>query len=319
VQVKRLTDLPPSRDRKALRAIVRESPGRFFLKNGVPLETTCELLPDDGTIWAAAYDGELIDDIDRACRRARWRLQTLVPVAVALRLATREQSVGWQDGDLHLEVTYHGTALGQLRCARDAKDMLSNAVADDRRAHLLAAFGATQIARREPLAVQRSVLFNTRPSRTQLLVAAAFFALALLCWWLTPPFVSTIRAKNAQRALSHLASRVSADRRDAMALDTLTAKLRDIAAFEARTRSMSLLLAEITRALPDSCTITQLQVVDSTGGSLVALAPRAAEIVDALERVPLIVAPTIAGPVASQSLGGRSLERVSVAFRLVEQ
>ena len=318
VQVKRLTDLPPACDRKALHAIVRESAGRFFLKNGAPLETTCELVPEDGTVWAAAYDGELIADIDRACRSANWRLRALVPVATALRLATPEQSVGWQDGDLHLDVTYHGAALVELRCARDAKDSSSNAAADDRRAHLLAAFGASQIVRGEPLAIQRSVLFNTRPSRTQLLVAAASFLLTFACWWFAPPLVSTVRARNAQRALSHLASRVAADRRDAMALDSLTAKLHDIAAFETRNRSMTLLLAEITRALPDSCTITQLQIVDSTGGSLVALAPRAAEIVDALERVPLITAPTIAGPVASQSLGGRPLERVSLAFRLVE-
>lgn len=78
---------------------------------------------------------------------------------------------------------------------------------------------------------------------------------------------------------------------------------------------MTLLLAELTRALPDSCIINQLQVVDSTGGNVVAMAPRAAGIVDALERVPIIAAPTIAGPVASETLGGRSLERVSVSFR----
>ena len=318
VQVKRLADLPAARDRKALHAIVRESAGRFFLKTGVPLETTCELAPEDGTVWAAAYDGELIADIERACRSASWRLQALVPVATALRLATREQAVGWQDGDLHLDVTYHGAALGELRCARDEKDSSSNAAADDRQAHLLAAFGASQIARGEPLVIRRSVLFNTRPSRAQLAAAAASFLLTFACWWFAPPLVSTVRARNAQRALYHLASRVTADRRDAIALDTLAGKLHDIAAFETRTRSMTLLLAEITRALPDSCTITQLQVVDSTGGSVVALGPRAAAIVDALERVPLITAPTIAGPVASQSLGGRSLERVSVAFRLVE-
>ena len=318
VQVKRITDLPPSIERKALHAIVRENAGRFFLKNGVPLETTCELVPEDGTMWAAAYDAVLIDDIERACSKTGWHLQVVVPVASALRLATDAQSVSWQDGDLRVDVGYRGTALGELRCARGTTDASSSTRDDDGRRHLLAALGATRIGRRESLSVRRSVFFSTSPSRAQLFVAAASFLLAFSCWWLTPPLASTIRAKNAQRALSHLASQVSLDRRDAMTLDTLTVTLRDISAFRARTRSMLLLLTEITRALPDSCTITQLQVVDSTGGSVVALAPRAAEIVDALERVPVIAAPAIAGPVASQSLGGRSFERVSVAFRLVD-
>lgn len=318
VQVKQITELPSSLGRKALHGIVRESAGRFFIKNGAPLEIACEFVPEDCAVWAAAYDGTLIDDVDRACHRAGWRLQALVPIAGALRVATRAQSVGWQDGDVRLEAKYKGNVLLGLRCTRDSTDSSPSTRDDQNRGHLLAAVGATQLARREPLAVRRSPLLGTRPSRAQLIAAAVSFVLAFLCWCLAPPLAATLRANSAQRALSHIAARVSADRRDAVALDTITATLGDISAFQARTRSMTLLLAEITRALPESCTITQLQVVDSIGGSVVALAPRAAEILDALERVPVIAAPAIAGPVASQSLGGRSLERASVSFRLVE-
>lgn len=324
VQVKRLTGVPPGLNSKALGGIVGESAGRFFLKNGIPLETICTPADRDGTVWAAAYDASLSRDIERACHQTRWRLEALVPLAMVLRLATRDESVAWVDGDLRFQATYHDSALIQLRCERgagaDAPALPAPAptVGDAglKHAELLPAFAATLVRRGEPLALQRSQPLGTRPSRRQLRLAATTGILAFLCWWLTPGVVATVRAHRAERELSRLASRVRVDQRESTALDSVASSLREIAAFEARSRSMTLLLAEMTRALPDSCTIAQLQVVDSTGGSVVAMAPRAAGIVDALERVPAIVAPTIVGPVASQPLGGRSVERVSVSFRL---
>lgn len=325
VQVKRLTDVPPGINSKALGGIVRESAGRFFLRNGIPLETMCAPADRDGTVWAAAYDASLSRDIERACHQARWRLEALVPLATVLRLATRDESVAWADGELFCQTTYRDSALIQVRCERatgvDTPALPSPASnVDDaglNNADLLPAFAATLIRRGEPLALQRSHPLGTAPSRRQLRIAAASGVLAFLCWWLTPGIAATVRANNAQRELSRLASRARVDRRELATLDSATSSLRAVTEFGARARSMTLLLAEVTRALPDSCTIVQLQVVDSTGGNVVAMAPRAAGIVDALERVPMIAAPTIAGPVSSQALGGRSLERVSVAFRFI--
>lgn len=325
VQVKRLADLPPEINPKALGGIVRESAGRFFLKNGVPLETTCAPIEADGTLWAAAFDTCVIGEVERACHQAMWRLQALVPLATVLRLATRDESVAWADGELLFRATYRDSALTQFRCERDTgvdapslpAPASAAASAGVTTADLLPAFAASLIRRDEPLALKRSQPLGTAPSRRQLRAAAAAGVLAFICWWLTPGVAATIRAHTAQRELSSLASRARVDRRESAALDSVTASLREVTEFEARARSMTLLLAEVTRALPDSCTIVQLQMVDSTGGSVVAMAPRAAGIVDALERVPVIAAPTIAGPVSSQSLGGRSLERVSVAFRFI--
>lgn len=325
VQVKRLTDVPPGINPKALGGIVRESAGRFFLKNGIPLETTCAPARGDGTVWAAAYDASLIRDVERACHQARWRLDALVPLATVLRLAICDESVAWADGDLLFQATYRDATLFQFRCERmigvDRPALPTPApnVGDAglKNADLLPAFAATLVRRGEPLALQRSQPLGRAPSRRQLHLAAASGVLAFMCWWLAPGISATVRANNAQRELSSLASRARVDRTDLVTLDSVTSSLRAGTAFEARARSMTLMLAEVTRALPDSCTIVQLQVVDSTGGNVVAMAPRAAQIVDALERVPLIAAPTIAGPVASQSLGGRSVERVSVAFRFI--
>jgi hypothetical protein len=80
---------------------------------------------------------------------------------------------------------------------------------------------------------------------------------------------------------------------------------------------MVLLLAEITRSLPDSSSLVAFQV-DSTGlGSVVAVSPHAAAVVDAVERTPGLASPQIVGPVTRERVGGRTLERVSVRFQLI--
>ena len=324
VQVKQLHDLPASVNELALGAIVREGAGRFFLKNGKPLETTCAPAGQDNSVWAAAYDASLIGEIEHACRNARWRLGVVVPFVTVLRLATHDESVAWADGEQRFCATYDDTGLVRLRSGRSGgADVVplpapTPAVigAGLEGADLLPAFAATLTGAREPLALKRLHPLATAPTRRQLWIAALSSMLALSSWWLAPGVSSTVRAHRAEQNLARLASRLRLDRRDQSKLDSVTMELRDVTAFERRARSMTLVLAELTRALPDSCTVNQLQVNDSTGGSIVAMAPRAAGIVDALERVPIISAPTIAGPVSAQTLGGRSLERVSVSFAL---
>lgn len=326
VQVRRLTDVPAALSQEELREIVRTGAGRFFLKNGIPLETSCGR-QSDGTAWAAAYDAALIGEIEDACRAGSSHLTAIVPVALALRLATRDQSVAWQDGELQLSLAYLDDDLIQVRCSRVAAesafrpmDLSPLLVAVGLPAiPLVPAYTATLVSVKAPLVLRRSIPLASAPSRKQLVVASIACALAFICCWLSPAVVSSIRANRAQHLLARLERQADVGRNVSNALDSVTRSLEAVGAFDGRARSMTLLLAEITRALPDSCTLEQLQVNDSTGGSVVAVGPRAAVVVDALERVPLIAAPTISGPVASLSLGGRSMERVAVAFRLADQ
>jgi hypothetical protein len=94
-----------------------------------------------------------------------------------------------------------------------------------------------------------------------------------------------------------------------------TATLGEVAAFDGGRRSATLLLADLTRALPDSSAIAAIRV-DTAGGTLVALTPRAATVLSGIERVPGIVAPEIPGPVTREAVRGRELERLTVRFRL---
>lgn len=326
VQVKRLTGLPTGLDLKASRAIVRESIGRFFLKNGIPLEISCAST-SDGEMWAAAYDATLVGEIEHACRVAGWRVTAVVPGAVALRFVLPDGSITLDDGDLRLDVMYANSELSQVRCSRrgadppvPARPQLPSALAASSHSasELVTAYAATHVSAREPLLVSRARPFAKAPSARQLVTAVSACALAFACWRVTPGVVDTVRATGARHALAVIAVRLNADRHVSDMLDSVTNSLRATLTFDDRVRSISLMLAEITRALPDSAAILELQMNDSTGGSLVGVAPRAADLLGALERVPVIAAPTIAGPVASTSLGGRSLERVSIAFRFAE-
>jgi hypothetical protein len=98
-------------------------------------------------------------------------------------------------------------------------------------------------------------------------------------------------------------------------LRRVTAALDEVAAFDASRRPATTLLAELTRALPDGAAMVALRI-DSAGGSLVAVAPRAPAVLMPLERVPGIRAPEIVGPVTREVLGGREVERVTVRFAL---
>jgi hypothetical protein len=91
--------------------------------------------------------------------------------------------------------------------------------------------------------------------------------------------------------------------------------LSQVAAFDAGRRSLTLLLADVTRALPEGNALVTFRV-DSAGGMLIAIAPRAAGVVAALEAVPGTASPQIVGPVTRERIGERELERVTVRFLL---
>ena len=108
-----------------------------------------------------------------------------------------------------------------------------------------------------------------------------------------PGVVASFAARRDAAAQARIESRASASRSNANALAQTTAALRALADYSNSRQSMVLLLAEITRSLPDSSSLVAFQV-DSTGlGSVVAVSPHAAAIVDAVERTPGLASPQI--------------------------
>jgi hypothetical protein len=132
---------------------------------------------------------------------------------------------------------------------------------------------------------------------------------------LSPWVGARVKAARAERAVTDLAGEHAVAIEVRQRVEQVTLALDEVARFSEARRSPLALLAALTAALPAASAIVTLKV-DSAGGTIVALAPRAALIVTQLEAVEAIVAPEITGPVSREIVAGRELERVTVRFRL---
>lgn len=108
-----------------------------------------------------------------------------------------------------------------------------------------------------------------------------------------------------------------------------SASLGALAHFDQAKRPVTPVLAHLARSLPKGSALLSVRL-DSIGGTIVALAPSAASVVDGLERTPGLAAPEIVGPVTretsptsappgapSLAASTRELERVTIRFRFI--
>ena len=325
-QVKHIAGLPPLEDARALAAVVRGQAGRFFLDFGTKHLFSAARVDSPGCAWIAAFSEPVVDEIVEACRRVGLRIHRIVPTAVALRAAIEDDEIAWCDGDVRLAIAYAGS---QLRSVRRVPGGADGAMAIPRlvsplsrvaahAADLLDAAGAAYLNDHGALAF-RGVDVRRRParSRRRLAVPAIACGIAVALAAAAPGMASWfVRHKAAERArgVGKLAHSAALDGRALAATsDALTA----FADFAHAHGSMTVLLAQLTRALPEQAAVVALQVDSTDAGNIVAVAPHAAAVVDALERVPSLASPVIVGPVTQETHGGRTVERVTVRFRVV--
>jgi hypothetical protein len=333
VQAKRLSGLPTMRDANLLTRMVAESSGRFFLRNGVPLVTGDVWMPADGGVWAAAADEHSVRDLVEACVQARVVLRSIVPSVVVLGSALQDGAVCWPDGAAGVSVTLAQGELVKLRWMPAASPRSANGAsrtpgegATDEpvaRTPLLrlgkdawryaAAYGAacTTSPRLDLLPSQRTLHVRVPRWRMELAMAAAAFALAMAL--VAPGFRAMRAAHRAERELAALERTGPAAEAPYRELEHMSSALEEVSAFAAERRSYTSLLAQLTRAFPAQSAVVSLRV-DSAGGTLVALAPHAADVVRSVEHVPAMVNPQIVGPVTSERDGDYDVERVTVSF-----
>jgi hypothetical protein len=276
-QTKRLAGLPPIGDARLLARTVSEHAARFFLRNGVPLVTTSVRLDAEGRPWAAALQRPVVETIVTACRGSRVRLFGIVPAA-----------------DVAHPTTEALAALGH-----DA-------------ARFTAAYGAAVTA--GALTWRAGPPAEDAAPRWRLTVIASVAALALVCAVLAPG-LSALAAEH--RAIAHLATIAGPTRaaqRVARENDLVTRALGEVAAFDRTRRPVTMLMAAFAHTLPAGAALLALHV-DSAGGSIVALAPRAGALLTSLEHVPGLASPEIVGPVTRETAGGHDVERATVRFR----
>jgi hypothetical protein len=320
-QTRRIAGLPPLEDGKLLAQVVREGAGKFFLRNGVPLVTTGVRVVEPGTVWAAALDERAVRAVEAGCRTAGVRVDRFVPAVAVLGRGLSGTHLLWPDGGAVAEVRLQGGELESVRRLSAAQAPVSEPPAaipalawlGEHGWRFADAYGAASLPEYERMVHRASGTAAGDVPPWRLAVAGGALAAALAFAAIAP----ALRAMQAEdRAMGRIAAvqdrrRVASDTERELA--RVTEALAEAAAFDVGRYSPTLLLADLTAALPAGSAIVAFRA-DTAGGSVVALAPRAAAVVRPLEKVPGIVAPEIVGPVTREALPGRELERVTVRF-----
>jgi hypothetical protein len=326
-QTKRLAGLPPVSDTSRVGDVVRESTSRFFLKNGVPLVTTWRPSAD-GVPWAAAVEQPVLEAIESACRARRVKLAAIVPtVSVLGRVAddaNGAEHIAWTDGELCVELAFES---GELVAVRHASRASSSMPLESRQVVALDALGpdgsrfadALGAARTRPDAVLAWRAHGDSRARTAPRWRLAIAAIATIVAGVASLAAPGVAARFAERSAMGRLTALAPARRDVSFAERefakLTAGLGEVAAFDAPRYPMAPLLADFARVLPDESALVTLRVARDAG-NLVVLTPRAAVVLTRLETVPGIESAEIIGPVTREVLAGKTLERVTVRFRV---
>ena len=325
-QLRRLVKLPDIDSERALRDLLRGSVGRFFVKNGVPLLTSSVRREGNGTGWAAAIDEPPVRAIAEACRTRRLHLDVVAPMVVALQRGVTGELLVAADGDVIVEA--HIGSRGELRDVRRTPGTKDTATADqavpvaaleslgEGAREYAAAYGATLIDRSESLALQAAELRQWQD--TSVPTWRLFVALGVLLFAATLALM--LPALRASRVAMLSTPRLVAINRQYRAAQWTEAELRrttialnELAAFDASRRSVIEFLDELTTSLSEGVWLQSIHV-DEQGGTVIALAPRAASALDGLSELKSIARPVIVGAVSSEQIGPVRMERVTIRF-----
>jgi hypothetical protein len=327
-QTKRLTGLPAIADVAALRAVVRESASRFFLRNGVPLVVSGVRVAEPGAAWAAAFEEPVIQGVEAACRMLRLRVRLIAPAVVALARGLEDaDSIEWNDGAIRADLTIAGRKMTATRRVNDIVDEenLHSAqaprVVDALRVlgqdgwRFADAYGATQLPSDEPLALRTmSGDLDAGVSRRSVRVAAAALCIATAAAIVAPGVSSAVQINRIGRELVALEHRRNDADRAERDLGRMDAALAEVSAFDASRRSPTMLLASLAHVLPETAILVTVRI-DSAGATIALLAPRAAAALAAVDSMAQVTSPEIIGPVTKEVVGTRELERATMHIR----
>jgi hypothetical protein len=292
VQLRHLTRLPMVTDARALTRLVRANPSRFFVQNAGRLIIPTVRVRGPGDCDAVAIQESVLLALVRACRLGRARLKLVIP---APRIRSEASAV--------------------LR--RDCQTLKRQLGSDGEQ--FVEAITAARWTESGNLVVRAQDLrsLDPQPVAAWRLIAAGLVCVASLATAVLAPVLSSrYQARTAQRTLRILRDSATVAQRTEFELSAVSSQLEALQAFAAQRRFMTLLLADLTRALPSDVSLTSLRV-DGDGGALTALAPRGGAVISDLQDARMITSPTVVGSVTAEGSGSNRLERVSVRFRWI--
>jgi hypothetical protein len=319
-QVRLIRGLPPFQETAIAAAMVRNSTDRFFLRNGIPLQTGKAALRADG-VWVAAYDDPVVHAVTAGVRLSRCRLEGIVPAMWVLGYAADEPSIRWHDGNVDALGSYERRNLTALRRQRSRGQVASGipGLADELERIgpegpcYADAYGAAVADIANSPAVLAS--HSHSPTRFQLVVAAVAMLAALLALILAP-FI--VRYSSERRAAVLLDRHGGAAREAAAYLRDLSQfddALASVAAFSSSGIDAVRLLAEVSDALPAGTALVGLRL-EARGGHLVVVGRQVLSALERLEQLTDVESAEILGPVTRELRGGSSIERATIRLRL---
>jgi len=329
-QIKPLAGLPPVKDRAVLIRAARGSTERFFLGAPDRLVGAGVRVDADGCVWAAALDRSAVDAVRVACASRGVTIGAIVPALAVVPAAIDGDRIVWEDDGRVTDISVRAgqaIALTRLpasnrRAMKDSTPRIVPALAavGSDAVRYAAAFGAAVAGHREPLGLKSgeenpAASFAAVP-RWRMAAAGLAVMVSGAAVLAAPGLAASRVAAQARSELAPLAS----PRRAALVVQKQiagkTAVLTSLSEFSARRQQSLALLADVTRLLPPDAVMVAFRI-DSAGGTIVALAPRATAIVSRLERSTLLAAPELVGPVTREVVASREYERVTVRFRSV--
>jgi len=170
---------------------------------------------------------------------------------------------------------------------------------------------------RHPLGapLQRDGAATATVSRKRASVAITLCAAAVVAAALTPGIAAERAGRNARAELGALTAARTELHEAERNLGLVSGALGEVANVQARRRSPLAFLGQLTMVLPEGSAVVALRL-DSAGGTVVALTPRAATLVNRLDTIASVVGPEIVGPVTREIMNEKDLERVTVRFSL---
>jgi hypothetical protein len=323
-QTRRISGLPTSVDPRILAQVIRENPGRFFLRTATAPMTTGVRPVAPGVAWAAALDTDTVRAVDAGCRQAGYLIDAVVPAVAVLGAGLQASRLVWRDGTVATEVLLQDGAMVEVRrfAAGVAVPELpvpqavpALAEAGDGFWKYADAYGAALLPATELLALRVGALREHSVPAWRIAVPSTLLAVAIAAGLVLPGLRAMRTAEDAAAQLALMGRERVESERVKRELGEVTSAVGEIAAFARRGYSPTLLMEDLTRALPAGTSLVAVRI-DSAGGSLVALTTRAASFIAPMERVPGVAAPEIVGPVTREVAAGRPVERVSVRFQL---
>lgn len=316
---------------KALQTQISDNIARYFMASTGTLVVAPPAAQRNGQTWVTAFRRETLEQLCKLCDTRKLILVAGAPTVVAIRLATSDAQVVWRDNGSVSHVSYDSN--GELRSLRRLAaddDPLEPPTTIARPLGAIGpdawrfadAFGAATLARTKrsaAMALRGGALpRSTGHGGARLVVASGVALFALSVAAVTPALAArrdAARARGQLRASEVLTAAATAAYRDVRT----TSRLIDAIGLAVRERrAMTVAVATLTKAIPDSAFLVDLRL-DGAGGTLVVIAPRAASVVTALATVRDVDAPTLMGAVMPQVVDSAKLERATIRFRWTER